>query len=279
QNECASIIQRAWRRLKLKRLEFQNKCAVKIQKASRLLNLNCKKRKSQEMSDYPTKMRRVDDLYNVDFQDLFEVKKLGEGGFGEVAQFYCRKTHGYYAVKTFKENEANKSMVLKETIILLHLAGSSRVTQLCRAFTIKLTKTALALEYLPGGDFAGVLRAQGGKLSEERASRKEGWVLAIDPVTYTVVLQEETDNLTSKKLTYILGHAITRVVQEENGGHRPAKINFIELGNSKEYSEDEILKRKGDLIEWLTKNRIPVTESSEDNAVLSVMGVLLVEPP
>lgn len=110
-------------------------------------------------------------------------------------------------------------------------------------------------------------------------SRKEGWVLAIDPVTYTVVLQEETDNLTSKKLTYILGHAITRVVQEENGGPCPAKINFIELGNSKEYSEDEILKRKGDLIEWLTKNRIPVTESSEDNAVLSVMGVLLVEPP
>lgn len=121
------------------------------------------------MSDYPTKMRRVEDLDNVDFQDLFEVKKLGEGGFGEVAQFYCRKTHGYYAVKTFKENEANKSMVLKETFILLHLAGSSRVTQLCRAFTIKLTKTALALEYLPGGDFAGVLRAQGGKLSEERA--------------------------------------------------------------------------------------------------------------
>ncbi|XP_066026425.1 protein kinase C delta type-like [Pocillopora verrucosa] len=60
-------------------------------------------------------------------------------------------------------------MVSKETFILLHLAGSSRVTQLCRAFTIKLTKTALALEYLPGGDFAGVLRAQGGKLSEERA--------------------------------------------------------------------------------------------------------------
>lgn len=36
-------------------------------------------------------------------------------------------------------------------------------------FLFQLTKTALALEYLPGGDFAGVLRAQGGKLSEERA--------------------------------------------------------------------------------------------------------------
>ena len=56
---------------------------------------------------------------------------------------------------------------------------------------------------------------------------------------------------------------------------RLCERNFV----IKEYSEDEILKRKGDLIEWLTKNRIPVTESSEDNAVLSVMGVLLVEPP
>ena len=36
------------------------------------------------MFDYPTKMQRVDDLDNVDFQDLIEVKKLGEGGFGEV---------------------------------------------------------------------------------------------------------------------------------------------------------------------------------------------------
>lgn len=33
------------------------------------------------------------------------------------------------------------------------------------------------------------------------------------------------------------------------------------------------------MIEWLTKNRIPVTESSEDSAILSVKGVLLMEPP
>ena len=35
-------------------------------------------------------------------------------------------------------------------------------------FFSQLTKTALALEFLPGRDFAGVLRGEG-KLSEERA--------------------------------------------------------------------------------------------------------------
>ena len=43
-----------------------------------------RKRKSQEMSDYPTKMQRVEDLDSVDFQGLIEVKKLWKRGFGEV---------------------------------------------------------------------------------------------------------------------------------------------------------------------------------------------------
>ena len=43
-----------------------------------------RKRKSQEMSDYLTKMQRVEDLDSVDFQGLIEVKKLWKGGFGEV---------------------------------------------------------------------------------------------------------------------------------------------------------------------------------------------------
>lgn len=49
------------------------------------------------------------------------------------------------------------------------------------------------------------------------------------------------------------------------------------MGNFKEYLEDEILKWKGDLIEWLMKNWILVMESLEDNVVLLVMGVLFVE--
>ncbi|XP_022791174.1 gem-associated protein 6-like [Stylophora pistillata] len=66
-------------------------------------------------------------------------------------------------------------------------------------------------------------------------SRRVGWVLAIDSVTYTAVLQERTENLNSKKQTLL----------------------------------------------WDIRSRslVPVTESSEDSAILSVMAGLLVESP
>lgn len=109
-------------------------------------------------------------------------------------------------------------------------------------------------------------------------SRKAGWVQAIDPVTRTIVLQEGTDDLNTKKLTFVLGHAISRVVLEESEG-RPRLTDFLEAEKAKKYSQDDLRKRKSELVEWLTKNRIPVTEGLEDSSILSVMGVLFVEPP
>lgn len=110
-------------------------------------------------------------------------------------------------------------------------------------------------------------------------SRKVGWVHAIDPVTRTVVLQEETEESNAKKLTFVLGHAISLVVLEESEGPRPQMADFLGAEKTREFSQDELLKRKGELVEWLTKNRIPVTENLEDSSILSVMGVLFVEPP
>ncbi|XP_078351122.1 gem-associated protein 6-like [Oculina patagonica] len=109
-------------------------------------------------------------------------------------------------------------------------------------------------------------------------TRKVGWVHSIDPVTHTVVLQEETEDSNAKKLSFVLGHAISRVVLEESEGH-PPKTDFLQAEKTMEYSQDDLCKRKSELVDWLTKNRIPVSESLEDSAILSVMGVLFVEPP
>lgn len=117
-------------------------------------------------------------------------------------------------------------------------------------------------------------------------SRKLGWVHSIDPVTRTVVLEEQDEASTDdKELTFVLGHAISRVVLESDAnssqGPRHGITDFIGDNKSNDYSEDELAKRRAELIEWLTLNRVAVTEcSSEDSAaVLSVMGVLYVEPP
>ena len=117
------------------------------------------------------------------------------------------------------------------------------------------------------------------------SSKRVGWVFAIDPVTHSVVLEEETEHSTetSKKLTFVLGHSISRVVLEEDAGSskgpRRQLTDFIGDAKDTQYSQEELVKRKEDLMDWLSRNRVPCSEYSENSALLSVMGVLLVEPP
>lgn len=117
--------------------------------------------------------------------------------------------------------------------------------------------------------------------------KKEGWVHAIDPVTRTIVLEEENDKspgAPSKKLTFIMAHAISHVVLVDQDGYSDEVhheiTDFIGSGKSNEYSEDELAKMRGEMIEWFALNRVvPVTQCSDNPAVLSVMGVLFLEPP
>ena len=118
------------------------------------------------------------------------------------------------------------------------------------------------------------------------SSRKEGWVHAVDPVTRTVVLEEENEGSrteNSKKLTFVLGHAISRVVVQKevdsSEGPRYQLTDFTGAENSIEYSKEQLVKRKEELIDWLTRNSVPVTECSENSPMVSVMGVLFVEAP
>ena len=55
--------------------------------------------------------------------------------------------------------------------------------------------------------------------------------------------------------------------------------DFIGDAQDTQYSQEERMKRKEDLMDWRSRNRVPVNEYSENSALLSVMGVLLVEPP
>ena len=66
---------------------------------------------------------------------------------------------------------------------------------------------------------------------------------------------------------------------EFSKGPRRQLTDFIGDAKDTQYSQEELIKRKEDLMDWLSRNRVPVSEYSENSTFLSVMGVLLVEPP
>lgn len=117
--------------------------------------------------------------------------------------------------------------------------------------------------------------------------KKVGWVHAIDPVTRAVVLEEENESSSggnSRKLAFVMGHAISHVILEEEDiypkeGLRREINELIESRKTNEYSKDELAKLREEMIEWLTLNRVPVSQCPDNEAVLSVMGVLFLEPP
>ena len=103
---------------------------------------------------------------------------------------------------------------------------------------------------------------------------------------HSVVLAEETEHSTEtpKKITFVfIGHFDFRVALEEDAesskGPRRQLTDFIGDAKDTQYSQEELMKRKEDLMDWLSRNRVPVSEYSENSTFLSVMGVLLVEPP
>ena len=83
------------------------------------------------------------------------------------------------------------------------------------------------------------------------SSKRVGRVFAIDPVTHSVVLEEEIEHSseTSKKLTFVLGHSISRVALEEDAesskGPRRQLTDFIGDAKDTQYSQEDLMNNIG----------------------------------
>ena len=83
------------------------------------------------------------------------------------------------------------------------------------------------------------------------SSKRVGRVFSIDPVTHSVVLEEETEHSseTSKKLTFVSGHSISRVALEEDAesskGPRRQLTDFIEDPKETQYSQEGLMNNIG----------------------------------
>ena len=75
-------------------------------------------------------------------------------------------------------------------------------------------------------------------------------------------------------MTFVLRHSILRVALEEDAesskGPSRQLTDFIGDAKDTQYSQEELMKRKEDLMDWLSRNRVPVSEYSENSAFLSV---------
>ena len=114
---------------------------------------------------------------------------------------------------------------------------------------------------------------------------KTGWIYTIDPVTRSVVLLENfQDRRTRFQLSMLCRHAVKNIeAVEDTDTLTKEELQEIEIliSDQKElnYSRQELDTRRIQLKEWLERNRIPVNEAGVESGVLSVMGVLFVDPP
>ncbi|PFX26355.1 Protein kinase C delta type [Stylophora pistillata] len=134
-NESASIIQRAWWKFKSKlmrkreELEFKNKCAERIQKAFRRRKLKIERREELKLKMCRKRKGEKTSMYPDKIPRVESLWSVDDRDFK-------------YLVKVQKLGEGGFG---------------------------ELTETALALELVTGGDLAGVLKAEGGRVSEQRA--------------------------------------------------------------------------------------------------------------
>lgn len=115
-------------------------------------------------------------------------------------------------------------------------------------------------------------------------TEKTGWIYTVDPVTHSVVLLLKSENGTSPfHLCILCGHAVKNVdlLEDILSEQELESIEDLMHGLKRPsyYSHCELNTRKIQLKEWLEKNRITVEEVGVECEVLSVMGVLFVDPP
>lgn len=113
----------------------------------------------------------------------------------------------------------------------------------------------------------------------EDGTEHVGWVYTIDPVTECYVLVSFEDEKTEVKV--LMGPSIRSVaiINENTETHRARLDSMFRPEEVLSFSEEEIEKRKLLLKSWLTKNRLPVQITGNNNEILSISDALFIEPP
>jgi gem associated protein 6 len=126
--------------------------------------------------------------------------------------------------------------------------------------------------------FVQIILSEGEKL--------QGWVYTIDPVSHTIVIAKDDDEndderhaSDTRSIVFVMSKAVKDLRILETTRKEPEWLKNFAVKEQQNFTDDELQKRKANLIEWLNKNRVPILDSSTETKVVEVLGGLVIEPP
>lgn len=113
----------------------------------------------------------------------------------------------------------------------------------------------------------------------------QGWVYTIDPVSFTIVIADDNDSngaksdSRSRSMVFVMSKAVKGLRIAETTRKELEWVQNFTAKKQHGFTDDELQKRKEDVLEWLKKNRVPIVADSVETKVVKVLGGLTIEPP
>jgi gem associated protein 6 len=114
-----------------------------------------------------------------------------------------------------------------------------------------------------------------------------GWVYTIDPVSHTIVIAKDIDKNDSetqdisdlRPIVFVMSKAVKALRVVETTRTEPKWLETFAVKEQQNFTNDELHKRKANLVDWLNKNRVPILDDSAESKLVKVLGGLVIEPP
>ena len=116
----------------------------------------------------------------------------------------------------------------------------------------------------------------------------QGWVYTIDPVSLTIIIAKnieekndaETQDISdARPIVFVMTKAVKKFRVLETTSTEPEWLQKFAVKEQQNFTDDELQKRRANLVDWLNKNRVPILDDSTESKNVKVIGGLVIEPP
>ena len=124
-------------------------------------------------------------------------------------------------------------------------------------------------------------------IAHRHGEELQGWVYTIDPVSLTIVIAKNIDENDvdtqdipdSRPIVFVMSKAVKELRVLETTSTEPKWLQKFAVKEQQNFTNDELQKRRANLVDWLNKNRVPIIDDSAESKIVKVLGGLVIEPP